>query len=157
MLDEFMLCASHAAAREKYMRSNSIRAEEIRKELEQNTVAAKNLEATVNKELALHLTVSVDKSPTVQQVSSQSTRVLGLGSNYHEQGTHSREEIIATNEVVPSVEASPVTSLSLNFANLSEVTGTIEPNVVTEECNQLLPSANPSPRIGLNQEQNSVG
>jgi len=80
-----------------------------------------------------------------------------LGSNYHEQGTHSREEIIATNEVVPSIEASPVTSLSLNFANLSEVTGTIEPNVVTEECNQLLPSANPSPRIGLNQEQNSVG
>jgi len=49
MLDEFILCASHAAAREKYMRSNSIRAEEIRKELEQNTVAAKNLEATVNK------------------------------------------------------------------------------------------------------------
>ena len=68
-----------ASAREKYMRPNSIRAEEIRKELEQNTVAAKNLEATVNKELALHLIVSLDKSPIVQQVSSQSTRVLGLG------------------------------------------------------------------------------
>ena len=99
--------------------------------------------------------MSLDKSPTVQQVSSQLTRVLG--SNYYEHGTHSREEIIATNEVVPSIEASPVTSLSLNFANLSEVTETIEPNVVTEECNQLLPSANPSPRIGQNQEQNSVG
>ena len=33
-----------ASAREKYMRPNSIRAEEIRKELEQNTIAAKNLE-----------------------------------------------------------------------------------------------------------------
>ena len=32
---------------------NSIRAEEIRKEMKQNTVAAKNLEATVNKELTL--------------------------------------------------------------------------------------------------------
>ena len=90
------------------MRPNNIRAEEIRKEMKQNTVAAKNLEATINKELTLHLIVSLDKSPTVQQVSSQLTRVLGLGSNYHEHGTHSREEIIETNEVIPSIEASPV-------------------------------------------------
>jgi hypothetical protein len=43
MLDEFMLCATHAAAGEKHMSPNNIRAVEIRKEGEQNKVPEKNL------------------------------------------------------------------------------------------------------------------